>query len=329
MSAWSYRLKAAPQNIQQIPAEYLLPLLQQGTLGPNHEFLPPGSAAWLSAAEALYQLQVPTATKPPARGATPVPMGRPVGPAARPAAPAPAARPVAGGPRPAPPPGAPTAQRLGPERSPTASLASGSEAARGGVPTARPAPSATARRTRQAKRQDRDARAVPAARGAADVYDAARPRRTAAREADDDELEMTPMIDMTFLLLIFFMVAGTISKFANMPLPQSLTGDTENPVGRVVVVLEFPELLSEAELANFNGAAPIMLADARITIEGSDGVVAPSELESRLADRFQSQPGQLILQAHRKMPTSVVREVLMIAKRAGAQQTLVGVSVPR
>ena len=37
-------------------------------------------------------------------------------------------------------------------------------------------------------------------------------RRAAGFDTEDDELEMTPMIDMTFLLLIFFMVSTTFVK---------------------------------------------------------------------------------------------------------------------
>lgn len=37
--------------------------------------------------------------------------------------------------------------------------------------------------------------------------------------ASDDELDMTPMIDMTFLLLIFFMVTATFALQMSMPVP--------------------------------------------------------------------------------------------------------------
>jgi biopolymer transport protein ExbD len=131
------------------------------------------------------------------------------------------------------------------------------------------------------------------------------------------------------LLLIFFMVAGTVSRYASLQLPESTTGDTENPQGRVVVVLDFPERLDERQLAHFGGGKPILLNEARISIEGTDGRIDSSELKTRLAEHLSKQGGgQLIVQAHRKMPSSVVREVVRIAKLAGAQETLVGVSVP-
>jgi biopolymer transport protein ExbD len=45
------------------------------------------------------------------------------------------------------------------------------------------------------------------------------------RAAADDEMDMTPMIDMTFLLLIFFMVSASFSLQKSIPIPAP---DAEN-----------------------------------------------------------------------------------------------------
>ena len=57
------------------------------------------------------------------------------------------------------------------------------------------------------------------------------PVRFTAKRDSDDELDMTPMVDVTFLLLIFFMVtaAFTLQKSIEMPPP-----DQEESANRVV-----------------------------------------------------------------------------------------------
>ena len=47
-----------------------------------------------------------------------------------------------------------------------------------------------------------------------------RPRR----QLEDTEMDITPMIDVTFLLLIFFIVASKMEESANVPLPPAVTG---------------------------------------------------------------------------------------------------------
>ena len=43
-------------------------------------------------------------------------------------------------------------------------------------------------------------------------------------ETDDDDLDITPMIDVTFLLLIFFMVTSNMTKAATVNIPPAKHG---------------------------------------------------------------------------------------------------------
>lgn len=43
-------------------------------------------------------------------------------------------------------------------------------------------------------------------------------------QLEDTEMDITPMIDITFLLLIFFIVASKMDESANVPLPPATTG---------------------------------------------------------------------------------------------------------
>lgn len=52
-----------------------------------------------------------------------------------------------------------------------------------------------------------------------------RPESLKARpQLEDTEMDITPMIDITFLLLIFFIVASKMDESANVPLPPAASG---------------------------------------------------------------------------------------------------------
>lgn len=159
---------------------------------------------------------------------------------------------------------------------------------------------------------------------------ASRPQQRRGFPPADEELEMTPMIDMTFLLLVFFMVASTVSAVGRLELPKSVSGDTEDPENRVVMVLDFATPLEEDERTYLNGSKPASLDTARIYLSGSDETISAADIETVLEREFKEKPAaQFVLQAHRKMPAGVVREVLNIAQRAGARESMVGVSMRR
>lgn len=146
----------------------------------------------------------------------------------------------------------------------------------------------------------------------------------------DDELEMTPMIDMTFLLLIFFMVTSSVTPLARLELPPSQTGRAEEADQRVVLIVDFPEPLEVGE-AELGGARFITLADTKIYFaEDPDRRLAPQNIETELRVALGRKPGsRFILQANRRMPVGIVRKLLLSAADAGATETLVGVTMPR
>ena len=148
---------------------------------------------------------------------------------------------------------------------------------------------------------------------------------------DDDELEMTPMIDMTFLLLIFFMVTSTISPYADLQLPEAKSGDAERPDGRVVLVLDYPNAHSGGDTGRFTGSEFIELSDCLLYLaDQSETPIPPDQLLPALERAFeQNSSGEFILQSNRKMPVGVVRQIIKTAKTAGAGDTMIGVARPR
>ncbi|MEX2288681.1 MAG: biopolymer transporter ExbD [Planctomycetaceae bacterium] len=148
---------------------------------------------------------------------------------------------------------------------------------------------------------------------------------------DDDDLEITPMIDMTFLLLIFFMVATAVSVASTLELPKADTGRAEQTEGRVVLVLDYPDGQRPGDDEPLSGSQFVKLSDVRLyLLNRPKNDIAPSQLEAALRSEFADKPrAQFVLQSSRKMPFAVVREVLKSANQAGARETLVGVSMRR
>jgi biopolymer transport protein ExbD len=118
--------------------------------------------------------------------------------------------------------------------------------------------------------------------------------------ASDDELDMTPMIDMTFLLLIFFMVTATFSlqKSIQMPAP-----DSENAAQQSRTVEEIEE----------DDDFIIVRIDSDNTIWVNDSI-APSrhEVLSKLRDLRETgagAPGSLLVMAS---PDCLHENVVMV-----------------
>ena len=166
------------------------------------------------------------------------------------------------------------------------------------------------------------------------------------------KLDMTPMIDVVFQLLIFFMVASSISVMGQLSLPPAVTGDTEDVRERVTLVLDLPPsmlaslperggatmFLSEAVLY-FNDEPDRKLAGAdlrqelrskfaahRAQRESSSSNSDNSTTDTSTANASNAGAVQLILMAHRRAPVRLVRQVLAMAREEGAGEALVGVA---
>ncbi|HWB12180.1 MAG TPA: biopolymer transporter ExbD [Pirellulales bacterium] len=59
-----------------------------------------------------------------------------------------------------------------------------------------------------------------------------------SRRAEEAEMDMTPMIDVTFQLLIFFMLTNNLANPAPMLVPEAVHGRGLDPQGRQMVLLD-------------------------------------------------------------------------------------------
>ncbi len=327
MNQWQVR-KAGDSNIRLVAAQQLAQWITEGKVNDDHEMRLDGAAQWLTLAQAKPFLVPHEPSTGEANLQDAPPTDQPV--RSDPAADAlelPAVPPPPGRPESVPPPPKKIAPQNPAKTSPAPAPAS---------PQSVPPPLGSAQPKTRKRWRDEEAPASPVSPTASSeasrlpTISPAKPSRRSGG-GEDDDLDMTPMIDMTFLLLIFFMVTSTLSPFADLQLPEAKAGDAEKPEGRVVLVLDYEDGREISDPTRFSGSEYIELKDCRLYLaDDNETPISPSDLGARLTKAFADNGGnEFILQSNRKMPVGVVREVIKVAKAAGAGETMIGVTRPR
>jgi biopolymer transport protein ExbD len=100
---------------------------------------------------------------------------------------------------------------------------------------------------------------------------------------EDTELDITPMIDITFLLLSFFVVASKMDPSAAVPVPQAQFGMTVSEKNCVVVIVLEGDTPDTAKIFKGRSTDPKdMFQDAEPTVmEEAIGQYVDSELSRR------------------------------------------------
>ena len=130
---------------------------------------------------------------------------------------------------------------------------------------------------------------------------------TRRRKSSSSEVsfQITPMIDMTFLLLIFFMVTSKLTdqKF-NVPIELPVAVSAVAP-GKV-----------ERDIINIDAAGNYFIGDRAATKD---------ELKAHLEKRFADFPPlQVYLRADKNTPSRQIRETIDMAGEAGAIDVILG-----
>ena len=130
--------------------------------------------------------------------------------------------------------------------------------------------------------------------------------RRRKRPLDEVSFQITPMIDMTFLLLIFFMVTQKITE-------QQLNV----PVKLPVAVSAVPPERTERDIINIDGEGNYYIGDTLATTE---------EVLAHLQVKFEDFPPlQIYLRADKETPTKKIREFVEMATEVGAIDLIFGV----
>lgn len=128
------------------------------------------------------------------------------------------------------------------------------------------------------------------------------------RKTAHDEIgfNITPMIDMTFLLLIFFMVTSKLSK-------EQKKMDIALPVASAAVL---PEDISNRDIVNVDATGAWWV---------SGRTFADDEMAAYLKDRFKSNPPlKIYLRADKLTPAKRIRQFMTMATDAGAANVIFG-----
>lgn len=118
----------------------------------------------------------------------------------------------------------------------------------------------------------------------------AKKKKTSLAEAD---LDITPMIDVTFLLLIFFMVTSTMQGTPDKDIPSAQSGSAKNPAAMLELVVGAPQTDS--------GLAELMLDGLPVTME---------ELRGRiLQEAAAREKVEIMILAERRVPNGFIGDV--------------------
>jgi len=117
------------------------------------------------------------------------------------------------------------------------------------------------------------------------------------RKQEDVEIDMTPMLDIVFIMLIFFIVTTVFVKQAGIDVNK-------------------PSALSAVERKN----AYIFIAiDDKNQIFIDKDMLQPSEVKAKIQSlRTENIEGEVVIQADKKAKAGLVLQVLDIAKSSGA-----------
>lgn len=134
-----------------------------------------------------------------------------------------------------------------------------------------------------------------------------------SRRQTDDEMDITPMIDMTFLLLIFFLVCSTPEPLTSVELPKAKYGKGVGQENSVIITLGNDGLET----------APVYLADgmieaARITDEPEEQARLIAEAVSKGLEQDNKQ-GVLIKADRNVAYREVNRVVKSVSQIEGAK----------
>jgi biopolymer transport protein TolR len=112
------------------------------------------------------------------------------------------------------------------------------------------------------------------------------------RASDGGDLDITPMIDVTFLLLIFFMVTSTMNSEKELDVPQARHGDKVETGSAILILIRAPE----------SGGEP------RIIINGADSDI--KDVAAFVKEENAKGKKQVVIRAERDVPHGFVQRVI-------------------
>lgn len=126
------------------------------------------------------------------------------------------------------------------------------------------------------------------------------------KQEDEIGFQLAPMIDMTFLLLIFFMVTTKISK-------EQVKIDIKLPTAANATI---PSDLSNRDIISIDGEGNYHIGQR---------MADKKELTAHLKERFKvTPPLRIYVRADKDTPGKQIKELMRIASEAGAVNVIFG-----
>ncbi|QDT35076.1 ExbD/TolR family protein [Thalassoglobus polymorphus] len=117
-------------------------------------------------------------------------------------------------------------------------------------------------------------------------------------QTDDEDLDITPMIDVTFLLLIFFMVTSNMKQSATVNIPRAKHGESV-PTSQAVILTIFKT----------DGDPEVYLSDGT----KDNGPVGMEEVTAYVSAGVADGKKYIIIKADKDLPSGFVEEVARAA----------------
>jgi biopolymer transport protein ExbD len=131
------------------------------------------------------------------------------------------------------------------------------------------------------------------------------------RGSPPGELDITPMIDVTFLLLIFFMVSSTMQNTPSIDLPPADFAKGVTVSSSAVVTVRAP--------SGANSEPVLLLGDG----QGNEATI--SELRTFLEDQQKSGINRIVIKAEGDVPHGFVNEIAQAIKSIEGLEMYLGV----
>jgi biopolymer transport protein ExbD len=124
------------------------------------------------------------------------------------------------------------------------------------------------------------------------------------RPEEQAKIQMTPMIDMTFLLLVFFMVTSKITK-------EQKKLDIKLPIAATA---KMPDDLSGRDIINIGADGQLYTGDTAVDLP---------QLRRYLRQRLIDYPPlKVLVRADAQTPAKQIKEVMRVAAEAGAIEVI-------
>lgn len=137
------------------------------------------------------------------------------------------------------------------------------------------------------------------------------PMRLATRKREEPDLDITPMIDITFLLLIFFLVATRIDSTASAKLPEARHGVSTQSARAVHFTV-----LGAADLPEvFTSSA--MSPESRLSAASEEALRAAVESHAQSVVQAHPEIDRILVFAAKDTPSRQVSLVTSAAAKTG------------